>query len=192
MKRCNSCGAEMDDTSIYCPQCGFRTDTAREEAPPVYQEENTADSGAAEHPMKWHKFLTVIMILGGILSIAYGIMYFTGAQYEQNGASADLVYAVYPGLKACDGFMALALVALGVFQFIVRSRLSKFRANGPGSLKVLHILSIGVSLVYMLWASAVTGVSMFTGSNLASLAAAVAAYFVNSSYYAKRSDLFVN
>ena len=192
MKRCNSCGAEMDDTSIYCPQCGFRTDTVQEEAPSVYPEENTAASGAAEYPMKWHKFLTALMILGGILSSAYGIMYFTGSQYDRQGASADLVYRVYPGLKSCDGFMTLALVALGVFQFIVRSRLRKFRANGPGSLKVLHLLSIGVSVVYMLWASSATGLNMFTGSNLGSLTAAVVMFFVNSSYYAKRSDLFVN
>ena len=192
MKRCNSCGAEMDDTSIYCPACGFRSDSDWEDESTDFGEKKTAAPDPSAHPMKWHKFLTVVMIFGGIFSIVNGLMYFTGMQYEQRGASADLVYSVYPGLKSCDWFMGVVMIAMGIFQFVVVSRLRKYKANGPASLKVLYILSIGVSLVYMFWATSATGISMFNGSNLGTVAAAAAMLFINNSYYAKRSDLFVN
>ena len=102
------------------------------------------------------------------------------------------VYDAYPDLKTADTFYGIAAIALGVFQIIVRNRLSRFRANGPESLKILYFISIGASLIYISWASSATRVNMLTSSNITSVFSSVLFLIINTSYYKKRSSLFVN
>ena len=142
--------------------------------------------------MKWHKFLMVIMIIGAVISFISGASLFSGASYESQGVDADLIYRMYPGMKSCDMVYSVVLMAIGVFKIIVRNRLSRFRANGPESLKILYFISIGASLIYISWASSATRVNMLTSSNITSVFSSVLFLIINTSYYKKRSSLFVN
>ena len=174
---------------------GARCQDEASSVPNAYKEiagEEESRTPPPEYPMKWHKFLMVVMIIGAIFMIINGASLLTGTEYSRNGADAETVYRLYPGLKACDIFYGAVLIAIGVFEFIVRNRLNQFRQNGPFSLKILYGLSITASILYMLWFTSVTSSNAFTNSNLASLATSVALLIINSSYYAKRSELFVN
>lgn len=208
MKTCISCGATIEDRNNYCPYCGTACGGNGETEKPVYSlpdspsantaestsgaPENPSDPRADQYPMGWHKFLMVAMILGGIVTIANGAGLLTGSVYARRGLSSHMVYGNFRALKGADTFYGVAMIALGVFEFIVRSRLKQFRANGPGSLKAMYILAIAASLIYMLLATSATGISMFDSSNLGSLGGSVVMLIINSIYYSKRSDLFVN
>ena len=196
MKTCVNCGAQLEEQNNFCPHCG----TKCEQAAPAYQpadpygqpSESHPETGADRYPMKWHKFLMVVMIIGAVLTVINGASTMAGWHYTREGVDVSWVYWRYPGLKSCDMVYGVVLIALGVFQFIVRNRLNQFRSNAPGSLKMLYIISIAASLVYLAWASAATGMNMFDSTNLGTAVGNLIFLFINSSYYTKRSDLFVN
>lgn len=195
MKTCINCGAQIEEGNKFCPHCGTKIEAeVQEQAYQPYQPSDTSSSSASAeaYPMKWHKFLMVVMVIGSVLIVFSGIALLTGMQYNRAGVEAEDIYRTFPGLKSCDMCYGIILIALGVFQFIVRNRLKQFKENGPSSLKILYILSIAASLGYMLWANAATGVNMFTSSNVSSLIASGTLLFINNSYYSKRMDLFVN
>lgn len=200
MKTCKNCGAAIEEKNRFCSHCGTRcedgVDTSSDTAPPAVLQENqheeTSTANINEYPMKWHNFQMVIMILGGILTIANGLSQLMGAGYMREGITAAQIYGRFPGLKSCDVFYGIVLIALGVYEFVVRNRLNKFQVNGPGSLKTLYFLSIAGSLIYLLWASSTTGVNLLTSDNLGSLISSVAFLCINSIYYSKRSSLFIN
>ena len=133
-----------------------------------------------------------MMMAGGVLTIIYGAGIILGTAYKRDGLDAALVYSSFPGLKSCDMFYGVIVIALGVFQFIVRNRLNQFRENGPRSLKIMYILSIAANLIYLAWASSATSISLFNSSNLGSIGGSVLLLIINSVYYSKRRELFVN
>ena len=211
MKTCVNCGVQLEDKDKFCPRCGTRCDSSQEAKDPYHQsyDDYTADTAPAvsgtntgssskpvspadQYPMKWHKFLMVIMIIGAVISFISGAGLFSGASYESQGVDADLIYRMYSGMKSCDMVYSVVLMAIGVFKIIVRNRLSRFRANGPESLKILYFISIGASLIYISWASSATRVNMLTSSNITSVFSSVLFLIINTSYYKKRSSLFVN
>lgn len=202
MKTCIHCGAQMDDTCNFCPNCGTRCNDQNDMERSVYQpyeepRESVPEVRAEQYPMKWHKFLMVVMIISAVFTIINGISFIAGFEYSEYqftkyGASASMVYNAFPGLKTCDTFYGVAMIALGVFEFTARNRLKQFRMNGPGSLKIMYVLSIGACIIYLIWASAVTKINLLNGANLASLGISVLLLVINSVYYSKRSALFVN
>jgi hypothetical protein len=190
----------MEEQDKFCPHCGTKYDNKQEPETPAYQNadsydqpsESYQDTGAGRYPMKWHKFLMVVMIIGAILTVINGVSTMSGWHYTREGVDVSAVYWRYPGLKSCDMAYGIILIALGVFQFTVRNRLNQFRSDGPRSLKILYILAIAASLIYLAWASAATGMNMFDSTNLGTAIGNLIMLFINSSYYAKRSELFVN
>ena len=198
MKTCINCGAELEDLNNFCPQCGTRCDSGNDVANPVYQpEENVYDTRAENYPMKWHKVLMVIMILGGILTVARGAACMAGFQYAEYefakvGANSEVVYYAFPGLKACDMFYGIVLIAIGIFEFTVRKRLKQFRANGPLSLKIMYMIEIAAEVIYLAWTSHATNLNMFTSANLGSLGVTALIMVLNIVYYSRRSSLFIN
>ena len=83
MKTCVNCGVQLEDKDKFCPRCGTRCDSSQEAKDPYHQsyDNYTSDttpaspvtnagssskpvSPADRSPMKWPKFLMVIMIIG--------------------------------------------------------------------------------------------------------------------------------
>ena len=212
MKNCINCGAQIDESNKFCPHCGTKcesyqeaeilvhqsADSLSEDGQPAYSDttmENSSETppSSDQYPMKWHNFQMVVMILGGISSVGIGLATLMGSAYLTRGINSDMVYYKFPGLKGCDIFYGIVLIALGVFEFIVRNRLCKFKANGPSSLKTLYVLSIIGILIYIGWASSATGINLFTSkSDMGSMIGSVLFMIINSIYYSKRSSLFIN
>ena len=198
MKNCVNCGAEIEDQNKFCPHCGTSCENGQEivssESTPIEsvpEVQNEPGPQSNPHSMKWHNFLMVTMIIGGILTILNGVNTMMGSEYISVGYDSAQVYRAFPGLKSCDIFYGIAMIALGVYEFIVRSRLNNFRINAPTSLKIMFVLSIMANLIYLAWASSVTGTSLFNSSNIGSLLVSVLFLIINSVYYSRRSELFV-
>ena len=120
MKTCIHCGAQMDDTSNFCPNCGTRCNDQNDMERSVYQpyeepRESVPEVRAEQYPMKWHKFLMVVMIISAVFTIINGISFIAGFEYSEYqftkyGANASMVYNAFPGLKTCDTFYGVETV----------------------------------------------------------------------------------
>lgn len=193
MKTCRSCGSAFGDGELFCPYCGTKVEEVPADTETVAPEsvQSAPAAGEEKYPMKWHRFLMVIMIIGGVIAVINGISAITGTEYIRQGLDADRVYSFYPGLKSCDFLYGLATIGLGIYEIIVRNRLNQFRENGPSMLKGLFILSIVVQLIYLASASSVTKINMFDSSTIGNLGGSAFMLIVNSIYYSRRRELFV-
>ena len=210
MKHCSSCGAELEENAVFCPRCGAsckeaapvnleKPDGSRTESQAGSQTDsrpyragtpyNTADP--LGYPMKWHRFLMVVMLIGAVITIFNGFTSLTGYNYNTSeGLTAEMVYRAYPSLKAIDILYGVAVIALGVYQIFVRNQLNAFRVNGPRMLDWLYIGSLTVNIVYLALASNATKISLFNDSSLITLAGNAGMFIINHIYYSKRRDLF--
>ena len=207
MRVCESCGRENEDRNRFCVWCGksfleeIAAEAAVREAAPygelVTPEENLPAEGPAEekpaYSMRWHKFLMVLLVIGGIWTIGKGIAVLTDTWYEVYDVDPDLIYRFYPALKTLNWILGVVTVALGVFKFTVRKRLKNFMESGPRSLMALYGVSIGISVLYLLAASVVMGVPLSVNqADWVNIAASVCMMFAQKKYYDRRSELFVN
>ena len=188
MKNCTSCGAPVKGSSKVCPYCNA-----------VLQDETgegiaASEAKAAEYPMKWHKCQLVFLIIGAVYSFAYGLFYLVGGKVLSVRGLVDITeyYIRYPGLITYYRFSAVINIAVGVFQVIVWKRLKEYRVNGPISLKVMYVLGIVLNIVNLSWMSSAMNTNMFNVWNCCYIIGLVVMLIINSSYYAKRSELFVN
>ena len=106
MKNCVNCGAEIEDRNKFCPHCGTRCESGEDNESPVTtpiesvpEARNESEQQILTHPMKWHNFLMVIMILGGIVTIANGLNTmnssgYAGIRYEYSEAQKALIFYV--------------------------------------------------------------------------------------------------
>ena len=188
MKNCTSCGAPVKGSSKVCPYC----DTVfRDESDEVIA---VAEAKAAEYPMKWHKCLLVLLIIGAVVNVLTGVFFVAGEKVLTIRGLVDVTeyYSKYPGLENYYRFSAVISIALGVFQFVVWKRLKEYRVNGPISLKVLYVLFIILGIIRMSCMSSAMNTNLFNAGNCLTVIAWVVLLIINSSYYAKRSELFVN
>ena len=145
--------------------------------------------GPAVYPLKWHKFLIYFALwAGAILNVVNGFNHITGGIYE---GSASYVYYTYPGMKTTDTVMGVAIIALAMYMIFVRFQLAGFKTGAPKKLVILYVLTAGLNLVHVLALSAATG-TPFSASFLGILVGNITPAIINSVYYGKRADLFVN
>lgn len=141
--------------------------------------------------MKWHKFLVFILWFGAALNILSGLGYFTDFLY---GDLTPTIYATYPTLKLFDMGTGVALILFALFQFVVRGRLKKLCSNGPklliASYVIVLILNVVTAVVPAILAPEY--ITMDVASISGSIVGQVAMIAINSSYYKKREDVFVN
>ena len=177
--KCPNCGRDVHGD--ICPVCGQRL-----------QDENVPENPADRYSMKWHRFLMVVMIISGVAVILSGLSTFTGFEYSMEGVNTSQVYSAFPGLKGWDMFYGAALLFLGVFTFYVRNQLNQFRSRGPKLLIVLYFCSLIAAIVYIGAVSSMANVTPFTVETVAPLCVSAAFLVINSVYYARRKELFVN
>lgn len=210
---CRFCGKQIPDHAKFCPECGAGLAPAPAAAPP----ENTpsvpaapmvpvepalppqgtpdpaAASGVIETPqrgMKWFKFIIYFQLWASLLAIlVMAEKFFTGAYYEGN---ADLVYSVYPAVKALDICMGIFSLALGVYTVFTQRALAKFRTKGPMMYYLLYCADIAIALLYLLIGSIIVGYSLFSADMVWDSIAPVVMILINIRYFNNRKHLFVN
>lgn len=188
MKNCTSSEAPDKENSDVCPYSNADL-----------QDENAEGIGASEiktteYPMRWHKCLLVLLIIGVVVNVLTDIVFVAGEKVLTIRGLADVTeyYSKYPGFKSGYWLATVLSIATGVFQFIVWKRLKEYRSNGPVSLKALYVLVIVFRLINLSWMSSVMNTNLFSAKNCWVIIGWVVMLIINSSYYAKRSELFVN
>ncbi len=192
MKTCRGCGTSYRDDETFCPNCGMKAEEPVSAGWDPYQPAQRASApAAANYSLKWHRFLMVVMILGGVLSVISGITMITGLDYTRQGLDPEQVYRVFPGLKTWDVLYGLLTICLGIFQIYVRNQLNQFREKGPGMLRMMYILALGTQIIYRAAASSVLKVNTFDASAVGGLLSPALWMVINGAYYAKRKELFI-
>ena len=197
MRKCAGCGAEFDDTSKYCPNCGAEYG----EAAAAYQPSITEEYGwYPERPKKaekvinsdqgmiWHRVLLFFLIVNAIWSIITGIGYMN--RYRDPEWIA--FFKTVKGLQTYTVFCGVAQIAIGVFAITVYNRLRRYKKEGPSSLKVMYIICIIVPMVLQVWQGRILPQSKIDRLTLLDIMKNIIMLGINSTYYARRKNLFVN
>lgn len=164
---------------------------------PAYQQNPTGYAPVVfvqEMPMKWYKFLIYFSLFASaVLNLINGIGMLTGTIYQ---GQADLVYAVFDGLKGLDTFMGVFALALAGFAIFVRFQLSGYKKIAPRLLLILYIGVVVFDLSYIIGLGSVLpemAMDMIdTTSFYSSMISSAVFAVVNFIYFKKRAHLFVN
>lgn len=216
MPFCNKCGSQLASDSKFCTYCGapvgqptqqkaqqtygsdygnyYDPEIRPKYEPPRYGGASAGNAQRKDFPLGWHKFMTRFALwLSALMFLATSGLYFSGACYENEGVSADLVYAFYgTGLKVLDILYGLACCGLAGMTVWVCLSLMKFKVNAPQKLYLLCLMSLAVSLVYLLLVRVVTGISVEASLIVSPILGSIVGLIINYQYYKKRASLFVN
>ncbi len=146
-----------------------------------------------QYPMKWHKFLIYFSLwVSALVTLSAAGQFFSGSHY--NGL-ADAVYAKYgSSLKTLDLLMGMASIFLAVWAIYTRFQLAGYKSGAPAKLMLLYAISLIVSVLYMIFACSISGLSFsaLLEDSVGTLIGNGLMMFINKVYYDKRSVLFVN
>ena len=194
MKKCTACGATFDDTSKFCPYCG--TEYGAEERPAGNSEESDVQPeqpkkgkkiiNNAQGMMLWHK---IVLFLVGIRAVRCLIR---GLSILRGYVDSDVSEGMIPVRNLFLG-IGIENIAIGVFAVICLYRLGKYMRSGPGSVKILYGMSIAGSLILTMWLVSISPDADLSKAGLAdSFLFDVLMLVINSIYYSKHQDVFVN
>ena len=218
---CPNCGTNVGNAERFCPNCGaaLNQNTAsanpQPNPQPNYQQPNYQQPNYQQpnyqqpyqpvyqqpvqqypYPMNWYKFVIYFALFASaVLNGITGILHLTGGVWSMQGVEAEWVYAVFPSLQVVDIFFGIASIALAAFAIVTRMQLAKFRKNGPKFLTICYVIGIVIALLYIILASAVTGIpfgDLIDASTIISLVFSGAMLAANIVYFNKRASLFVN
>ncbi|MBE5785920.1 MAG: hypothetical protein E7324_00095 [Clostridiales bacterium] len=144
-------------------------------------------------PMNWHKFVIYfVLFANAVLNVINAIQYFTGSiyggEYEKR-----MVYTVFSGLQTIDVLMGIMCLAVAVYALLTRFALAGYQAKAPKMMSSMYLINAGIAILYLLLASASTGIGLgdlMNASLATSLVVSVIMFFANKTYYAKRAALF--
>ena len=146
-----------------------------------------------EYPMKWHKFLIYFSLwAGAVIAAINAVMMLLGLHY---GEEAQLVYAIYKGLKPVDVLFGLLMLACGVAYIVARFKLARLERSGVKMVITLPIIMVVLNIAYPLVVSFVTGISMgemWDSSSVGSIVGSVVLAMYNKKYYTERDALLVD
>jgi len=215
--RCNVCGAQLDDGTKTCPYCGCATEGDGKEITVYTASDASAAEGASNNAnatispafmadssvgrevgpsvgLKWAHFLGYFALwISALVNIYSAVSYFTGAQYELLGTTAERVYETFGnGLKYADLFCGIGLVAIAVLAAMAATAIVRYKSTAGTLLGWAYVLNAIVPLAYLTMFSTVVGVNAFTAKAVVSIALSLAFVFINKIYFDKRKHIFVN
>lgn len=182
--QCKNCGTLCEDYQSFCTNCGAAKDAA-------------APNLVPDMPMKWYKFVIYFQLFAScVLNVISAISTMTGGMYM---GMAEEIYSYAPAIRFVDIVYGVALICLGVYAIMTRTRLKNFCEDGPKKYLMLLLLNGAVSAGYTIVTIIVMTSSAlgpyyeadYTGI-VSSIASAAILYFCNKTYFNKRAHLFVN
>ncbi len=133
------------------------------------------------------------------MNFAYGVMYLTGKIYEMdsiNNVTAEEVYDFWGSeLQTLDMVYGVLLIAVAVFGFYTRFRLSGYKQNAGKCVSILYAANLVATLFYAIAFVVIFEAdfdAVFTSNVVTSLMISLAMISANSTYFKKRESLFTN
>lgn len=183
---CPKCNANVPDGTTFCDQCGA---PLQQPSQPVYVQQPNMQ---AAQPMGWFKFLIYFgLFAGAVLNVINAISFFTGSQY---GSVGNMVYIVFPSLKAIDIVTAILMLGAAVLAIFTRVQLAGYKKKGPTLVMAVYGLNALINIFYVI------GVALSVGnlidassysSNVVVAIVSIVMIVVNNIYFKKRSNMFV-
>ena len=197
---CTNCGKSLSGSETFCPGCGRPVggSAPKQETPANYtvtSPNNGPFAGQpAMPPMKWYKFVIYFQLFAAAVVHAYtAFQYATGLTYG-DFQTANMVFSVYPSLRALDYAMVVICLGLGVWAIVLRQQLAHFKAQAFPALYVFYAGGIIGSLFYAIMVTLLTGLNIFDAATISSLVisglSAGLMILLSMSYFKKRMDLF--
>ncbi len=184
--KCDRCGFEFEDDQTGCPFC----ETGSESCEGNEIKRLTLEDFKGR--MKWYNFLVYFLLFAGaFFNLATAIQYIFGLHYGDT-ATANRVYAVFPGMKGLDLFLGVCSLLVSVFALITRFSLRRFRENAPTLITAYYLISPVLSFIYVLIGSLITDTSLFESNLTVSMVGGIVLVILNERYFNARKDLFVN
>lgn len=194
MNFCSVCGAMIENENAqFCANCGSPLSAPEAGYVPEY----VPQQPVMQYKMKWYKFLiNFALFASAVLNFVNGFNYITGGIYfaQSDGrVSAEMVYDMYgSGMKVLDVLLGISMIALAGFCIYTRSRLAKYKVNGPMCVYILYGVGTVLTPLYNLALWAVTGLNQLTSVNsVTTLGMSVGFLLLNYAYFAKRKELFI-
>lgn len=148
-------------------------------------------------PMSWFKFIIYFQLFCSALTYgAAGLSSITGRMYASEGFSTleiDMLYSLYPSLKAADVVSGVLFLAIAVLCLLVRKQLADLAVNAPRNYIVLVVGAPAVSvLIGFIRVCAAPDAIVPVLYPLVSLIACGIYAAIMCTYFKKRKHLFVN
>ena len=191
---CHSCGESLPVAGLkFCPYCG--TEYGPEERP-AGDSEKPGCQPKKPGKIKEHRINTYGMIWHRI------VLFFVGIKAARSLLSGAAILRNYVDLDV-SGFLVavrnlflgigVVRIAIGVFALICLYRLGKYMRSGPGSVKILYGMSIASALIFSTWLTSILPNADTTSMGLYdTLLFDIVMIIVNSVYYGRRKDVFIN
>lgn len=156
---------------------------------------NTGYTAPQVHPMKYYKFVIwVQLFLSAVVGVSQGILLLTGRIYETvSDASAELIYAFYPGMHAVNILFGLIYIALAAAAIYVRQQLAHFKTKAPDLYYIYLIAQMAATFLYaVLQDLIIAGGPSGLGSAVPNLIVTIILLVLCRIYFEKRRALFCN
>lgn len=181
MGYCRKCGTPIDEERVsFCPSCGSNVNETVE----------IVEAEKPEFPMKWFKFTIYFRyFFGAFMGLLNAVQLFTGSVYQGNAAA---VYSVYDGMKGLDMLYGLFYLGCAVWMIVLRFKFAGFKHDAIKHFVLLNVALLAGQLLYLIVASAITGLVLIDGSAIGSLLGTGIGFALEYVYYNKRRVLFTN
>ncbi|MBR6309068.1 MAG: zinc ribbon domain-containing protein [Lachnospiraceae bacterium] len=212
--RCNVCGAQVDDGTKTCPYCGCAVEgdgkettvysasgevNANESAAPVngatsFDYSSVSREAGPAVGLKWAHFLGYFALwIGALANLANGIRLLTGSLYEEQGVTAEMVYAFWGNsLKYADKFYSVCLIITAVLAVCGAVAILKYKAIAGTLVSAVYAVNAISGIAYIAMTTHILGQSTLDYQTAVSIIVAIVFFCVNIVYFKKRKHIFVN
>ena len=207
---CSSCGTQLEEGTLFCPNCGNPVAQANDAA----QVNETAQANSAAQTsapvnsapqfdgstqyytpqpvlgLKWANFLGYFALWAGAIgSLVVGIQYITGLIYE---GSADLVYDFFGGLQFVDIVYGICTVLAAVLNVFTALSIIKRKKQAGFLVCLVYIVQAAIAFVYTIVSSIICSSLAGLPTMIITVIVSIVMIFVNRTYFNNRRDVYVN
>jgi hypothetical protein len=143
-----------------------------------------AEEPAKEYPMKWHKFMMVIMVIGAIGNCVIGIWLIIQSIVH------DKILRYAYGIQAIMIEYGILLIVFGVFWFIVRNRLKTYKKNAPIQLMSMYFIGFVMSVFFTIASASIVRLEIDYWKLAIYVIGTGVIIYLHKVYYGKRKRMF--
>lgn len=203
--KCTKCGAEIAEGSVFCGECGSKTEsveTTVEKSVSLGTEEASVEANYSKTPeaftanatvnvnLAWAKFLGYFALWAGALfNFISAVRSFTGSDF---GYEKNSIYEMYPLVQPVMILTAILTLALSAACAYSAICIIKQKKAVIKFLPLTNFLCAFVTAFNIIGLSVAVSFNCSNASAIATILVNVAMGFVNMKYFSNRSEIYCN